>query len=183
MSMLNVFRDGIVGDSCEENFTLSLYPKLSIYPSQGGDTPSEFMLGLSESGNVTSTISNVALSLTKWMRDRELESTARAGEAIQNIVVIRVIWGFLGLPVATLVLGFVFALLSIWDTHKLGQLAWKDSSLATLAYAPGSELQDRLQAAAAVGKIQQIGRRGLVAMEYRDGLGRLVWKESLSVTP
>ncbi|KAM5342276.1 hypothetical protein ACJ41O_013242 [Fusarium nematophilum] len=175
VSLLTNLKGGFELQDCQTNCTAAGY---YIYPSQGGPKPPSLMAGLGETRNISSTFENVALSLTKWMRDRELaSSSAVQGEATTIVVITRVEWRFLYFPAATLLVGIAFAVLSIWETHRLKRPAWKDSALATLAHAPTGEFKDRLQAAAAAGKIAEAGRVAQVVMEYHDGIGQLVFKE------
>ncbi|KAJ3549018.1 hypothetical protein NM208_g728 [Fusarium decemcellulare] len=180
MSLLNNIKAGFMEPDCRSNCSLDDTDgtKFLIYPSLGGPSrPPGLMVGLGESSNVTATMENVALSLTKWMRDRE--PSAVHGTATTVIVITRVQWKFLGYPAVTLFIGFVFAILSIWETKRLNRPAWKDNALATLAYADG-ELKDRIRAAAAVGQISDVGRLTRVAREHQDDLviGHLVMRES-----
>ncbi|KAF5002569.1 hypothetical protein FDECE_10599 [Fusarium decemcellulare] len=180
ISILNTMKTGFTERGCESNCTLddTRGTKFFIYPSLGGPSrPPVLIGGLSESSNISFTIGNVALSLTKWMRDHE--PGAVQGKAMTVIVITRVQWKFLGFPAVTLVIGFIFALLSIWETKRLNRPAWKDNALATLAYAD-EELKDRIRAAAAVGQISEVGRLTRVAREHRDDLaiGHLVMKKN-----
>ncbi|KAF4466236.1 hypothetical protein FALBO_6905 [Fusarium albosuccineum] len=180
MSVLNTIKAGFREPDCRSNCSLDDTDgtKFLIYPSLGGPSrPPGLMVGLGESNNVSATMENVALSLTKWMRDRE--SGAVHGKATTIIVITRVQWKFLVYPAVTLVIGFIFALLSMWETKRLKRPAWKDSALATLAYADG-ELKDRIRAAAAVGQISEVGRLTRVASDHEDdvAIGHLVVTEN-----
>ncbi|KAM5349283.1 hypothetical protein ACJ41O_005790 [Fusarium nematophilum] len=174
MSLLNVFALGLEDPECL-NCSYSNAGAL-IYPSNGGNRLPAFMVGMGESGNVSWSIGNVASSLTKWMRDRELETSPMVGEATRMIIITRVRWNYLGFPAATLLVGLVFALLSIWETHRLRKPAWKDSALATLAHAPEGELRERLRAAETMGELSVVGKTK-VALEYHDDRAVLVSKE------
>ncbi|KAF5002015.1 hypothetical protein FDECE_10757 [Fusarium decemcellulare] len=153
ISWLNIIKEGFMAD-CKSCANCTPEESPLIYPSLGCKRPAGMMIGLGESkSNVSVAIANVALSLTKWMRDRELESAHAVGEATIMIVITRVRWEYLTVPAATLVFGIVFAVLSIWETHRLQRPAWKDSTLATLAHAPVGDLRERLQVAAAAGDL------------------------------
>ncbi|KAF7554227.1 hypothetical protein G7Z17_g3074 [Cylindrodendrum hubeiense] len=174
MSLLKTLKDGFGLADCTSNCTTNT----TIYPALGSSQPSSLMSGLGETNNVSLTFETVALSLTKWMRDREFSTTSVVhGDATMFVVITRVKWIFLVFPAVTLILGIVFAALSIRETHRLKRGAWKDSALVTLACAPTGEFRDRLQAAVATGKIFEVGRMAEVMMEYRDGLGNLVLKK------
>lgn len=89
-----------------------------IYPALGGHKPPGLLAGLGETNNTTLTFENVALSLTKWMRDREFSSSSAArSNATTTIVITHVQWEFLGFPAATVAVGIIFAALSIWETQ------------------------------------------------------------------
>ncbi|CCT75709.1 uncharacterized protein FFB20_00976 [Fusarium fujikuroi] len=52
-----------------------------MYPALGMGQPNAgLMSGLGRSNDIPSTINNVALSLTKWIRDRELETSPMRGK-------------------------------------------------------------------------------------------------------
>ncbi|RSL72301.1 hypothetical protein CEP54_000958 [Fusarium duplospermum] len=148
-----------------------------IYPSFGVTRPLQMGFGLGEAGNVSATIENVALSLTKWMRDRGLASSPVPGKATVMTVITRVRWEFLLFPAAMHLLGLVFAAVSIWETNSLKRPAWKSSLLAAISHAPDGELRERLREAATPDDIQEVGRKSKVTMEYQDGKSRLISKE------
>lgn len=174
VSIIKNLKDGFNLEDCKSDPNCTAVSGRYIYPAMGGAKPPGLMAGLGETSNITLTFENVALSLTKWMRDREFTSTSAArGEATTVIVITRVQWAFLGFPAATLSLGMVFAALSIWDTRRLRRRVWKDSALATLAHAPTGDFKAKLQVAAAAGKIAEVGKASRVVMQYRDGLGQL----------
>ncbi|KAJ4172917.1 hypothetical protein NW754_003122 [Fusarium falciforme] len=89
-----------------------------VYPSLPGDGPPGFMFALGESTNIPGTIINVASSVTKWMRDRKSKSSPVKGEETRSIVVTRVRWAYLAYPTAALLVGFMFAVLAIWESKK-----------------------------------------------------------------
>ncbi|RSM11096.1 hypothetical protein CDV31_006995 [Fusarium ambrosium] len=174
VSVLKNLKDGFTLQDCLSGPNCTAKSGRYIYPGLGGPKPPGLMTGLGETGNITLTFENVALSLTKWMRDREFSSSSTAsGNATTTIVITHVQWEFLGFPAATLAVGIIFAALSIWDTQRIKRRAWKDSALATLAHAPAGAFKANLQAAAATGKIAEIGKASGVTMQYRDGLGQL----------
>ncbi|RSL64007.1 hypothetical protein CEP51_013210 [Fusarium floridanum] len=174
VSVLKNLKDGFTLQDCLSGPNCTAKSGRYIYPGLGGPKPPGLMTGLGETGNITLTFENVALSLTKWMRDREFSSSSTAsGNATTTIVITHVQWEFLGFPAATLAVGIIFAALSIWDTQRIKRRAWKDSALATLAHAPAGAFKANLQAAAATGKIAEIGKASEITMQYRDGLGQL----------
>ncbi|KAJ4317697.1 hypothetical protein N0V84_007216 [Fusarium piperis] len=151
-----------------------------IYPSFGLNRPPAMVFGLGEAGNVSASVEKVALSLTKWMRDRELTSSPVRGEATVMTIITRVRWHFLIFPAVVHLLGLVFAVVSIWETNRLKRPAWKSSMLAALSHAPDGELRERLREAATPDDIQEVGRKNKVMIECQDGGGRLVSKEEIA---
>ncbi|RSL45118.1 hypothetical protein CEP54_014409 [Fusarium duplospermum] len=174
VSVLKNLKGGFTLQDCLSGPNCTAKSGRYIYPGLGGPKPPGLMTGMGETGNITLTFENVALSLTKWMRDREFSSSSTArGNATTTIVITHVQWEFLGFPAATLAVGIIFAALSIWDTQQMKRRAWKDSALATLAHAPVGAFKAKLQAVVATGKIAEMGRASEVTMQYQDGLGQL----------
>ncbi|RTE77754.1 hypothetical protein BHE90_007760 [Fusarium euwallaceae] len=145
-----------------------------VYPSLPGDGPPGFMFALGESTDIPGTIENVGLSVTKWMRDRKSKSSPVTGEETRSIVITRVRWAYLAYPTATLLVGFIFAALAIWESSNLKRPVWKDSALATLAYSPDGEFRERLKEAAVSGKLSEVARNTNVSLEYQMGHGKIV---------
>lgn len=134
-----------------------------MYPALGMGQPNAgLMSGLGRSSDIPSTIDNVALSLTKWIRDRELETSPMRGKATHMVIITHVRWNYLWFPGASLLTGIVFVILCMWETQKLKNPALKDSILAALAGAPDEDLRLRLKQAAVNGKLQKIGRKGKI---------------------
>ncbi|RTE75738.1 hypothetical protein BHE90_009805 [Fusarium euwallaceae] len=147
-----------------------------IYPSFGLNRPSGIVFGVGEGGNVSASVEKAALSLTKWMRDRELASSPARGEATVMTVITRVRWEFLIFPAVVHLLGLVFSIVSIWETHSLKQPAWKSSMLAALSHAPDGVLREKLREATTPDDIQEVGRKNKVIMKHQDGGDRLMSK-------
>lgn len=145
-----------------------------VYPSLPGDGPPGFMFALGESTDIPGTIANVASSVTKWMRDRKSKSSPVTGEETRSIVITSVRWGYLAYPTVTLLVGFMFAALAIWESSNLKRPVWKDSALATLAYSPDGEFRERLKEAAVTGKLAEVARNTKVSLEYQMGHGKIV---------
>lgn len=142
---------------------------LWVYPSLGYLLPPGFILGLGESTDTTQTFKNAALSLSKWMRDLSLRDSPLNGEVTQATVVIRVRWEYLIWPATTVLAGLCFAMLSIWETKRLGMPAWKGSVLATLAYGSDPTIRERLKDAAVAQGRDTVARKMKVRLEYPDG--------------
>ncbi|KAF5636738.1 uncharacterized protein FTJAE_5934 [Fusarium tjaetaba] len=173
--LYNVLSDGfgIVRNSNDIKDLSRPYIHLSttklIYPALGMGQPNAGLVsGLGQSRDIPSTINNVALSLTKWIRDRELDASPMKGNATRMVVITHVRWNYLWFPGASLITGIAFAILCMWETQKLKKPALKDSILAALACAPDEELRLRLKQAAANGKLQGTGRKVEVRWEKDD---------------
>ncbi|KAI1022161.1 hypothetical protein LB504_007477 [Fusarium proliferatum] len=175
IALYNVLSDGFgiirnsnaIGDLSRPYIAISS-TKL-IYPALGMGQPNAgLMSGLGRSSDIPSTIDNVALSLTKWIRDRELDTSPMRGNATRMVIITHVRWNYLWFPGASLITGIVFVALCMWETQKLKNPALKDSILAALACAPGEDLRLRLKQAAMNGKLQEIGRKVKVLWEEGD---------------
>ncbi|KAF4973078.1 hypothetical protein FSARC_509 [Fusarium sarcochroum] len=153
--------------------SISVIPRTLIYPALGLRSPPSFMIGLGKAKDIRTTIENVALSLTKWMRDRELETNPVVGSAETMVVIIRVRWYFLLVPAISFLVGMAFAILIIWETLRLGRPSFKDSILAALACAPDGDLRLNLQQKAAAGSLQALGRESKVVWEDNCEIGQL----------
>ncbi|KAK0649745.1 hypothetical protein B0T16DRAFT_457127 [Cercophora newfieldiana] len=99
-----------------------------------------------------------ALSMTKWMRDRELSHSPVTGTVTRSSVIFRAQWTFLACPAATLLAGSVFVVMSIWDSKRKRLPAWKGSSLVTLAFGLGEGDRDEVREAVAGGNGYAIAR-------------------------
>ncbi|EXK83057.1 hypothetical protein FOQG_12726 [Fusarium oxysporum f. sp. raphani 54005] len=149
-----------------------LYPALEMNQSTAG-----FLSGLGRSSDIPATLDNVALSLTKWIRDRELEVSPMVGNATSMVIVTRLRWNYLWFPGASLITGMMFAVLCMWETQKLKKPALKDSILATLACAPDEDLRLCLKQAAATERLQEVGRKLEVRWEEDGEFGQLKEKK------
>ncbi|KAF5972124.1 hypothetical protein FCOIX_9515 [Fusarium coicis] len=180
IALYNILSDGfgILRNSDDMKDLFRPYIELSttklIYPALGMGQPNAgLMSGLGQSRDVPSTINNVALSLTKWIRDRELEASPMKGYATRMVVITHVRWNYLWFPGASLITGIAFAILCMWETQKLKKPALKDSILAALACAPDEDLRLRLKQAAANGQLQEFGRKVGVRWEEGDEFAQL----------
>ncbi|KAF5564259.1 hypothetical protein FNAPI_2252 [Fusarium napiforme] len=185
IALYNILSDGFgkirTSDDMKDLFRphIDLSTTKLIYPALGMGQPNAgLMSGLGQSRDVPSTINNVALSLTKWIRDRELETSPMKGNATRMVVITHVRWNYLWFPGASLMTGMAFAILCMWETQKLKKPALKDSILAALACAPDEALRLRLKQAAAKGKLQEIGRKVEVRWEEDDEFAQLKEKKN-----
>ncbi|UZP46125.1 hypothetical protein NXS19_013937 [Fusarium pseudograminearum] len=133
---------------------------------------SSLMVGLGESNDIPSTIENVALSLTKWMRHRDLDDPEK-GTSTANATIIHIRWYFFIFPIVNFVAGVIFTVLCIWETQRSGWPVWKDSILATLSCAPYGDLRKMLREAAGMDKLQDLSRSLVVTWHKDEGVGHL----------
>ncbi|KAL3306442.1 hypothetical protein RB213_010575 [Colletotrichum asianum] len=124
---------------------------------------------LGTSPNLTKTFENVAASLTKWMRNRSLQTNPVIGESTEWVVLIRVNWKFLILPIGALLGGSIFCVLAIWETRDLRLPAWRGSSLATLAH--GLDTDSRTMLREASDGTQVVTRARSLRVRFVDSEG------------
>jgi hypothetical protein len=180
IALQNVLSDGF-GGIRDYNFDRDYIDETSkrlMYPALGMSQPTAgLMSGLGRSSDIPATMDNVALSLTKWIRDRELQTSPMVGNATSMVIITLVQWNYLWFPGISLITGIVFAILCMWETRKLKKPVLKDSILATLACAPDEELRQCLKQAAASDKLQEVGRKLEVRWEEDDEFGQLKEKK------
>lgn len=122
--------------------------KQLIYPPNQWDSLQPPLINnLGTSPNLTRTFESVAASLTKWMRNRSLQTDPVIGDSTEWVVLIRVNWKFLILPIGALLGGCIFCVLAIWETRDLRLPAWRGSSLATLAHGLDTDSRTMLREA------------------------------------
>ncbi|KAF0332299.1 hypothetical protein GQ607_000315 [Colletotrichum asianum] len=124
---------------------------------------------LGTSPNLTKTFENVAARLTKWMRNRSLQTNPVIGESTEWVVLIRVNWKFLILPIGALLGGSIFCVLAIWETQNLRLPAWRGSSLATLAH--GLDMDSRTMLREASDGTQVVTRARSLGVRFVDSEG------------
>ena len=144
------------------------------YPSLGYLQPPGFMLGLGESRNVSQTFENAALSLNKWMQDVAYQKSPLQGEMTETVVIVKVQWKYLTWPALTILIGFIFAILSITETKRLGLPAWKGSVLATIAHGGDVTVKERFREAPLTESVWTTSRDVQVKLEYPEGEAGLV---------
>jgi hypothetical protein len=125
---------------------------------------------LGESLDLKVTFEAVAESVSKWMRDQALRTEPLHGDTKQYIVHIKIRWGFLAFPVAALLCGSLFALLSIRNTKKVGLPPWKSSSLAILTHGLDSQTRSQMMEADSVGSLDRKSRSVSIKLE-QGGFG------------
>jgi hypothetical protein len=102
------------------------------------------LLYYANGGNLSRTLSNVALGVTNQMRS-SLGSTNVTGTATYTIVYIKVVWPWLIYSAVLIVAATALLGLTIWLSHGEDRMVWKSSSLALLFHGlPESETDGRL---------------------------------------
>ncbi|CZS74561.1 unnamed protein product [Fusarium graminearum] len=176
VSLFGYLNEGLWGYDSDITYQL-MAPRRLIYPARGAPTrgiggSSSLMVGLGESNDIPSTIENVALSLTKWMRDRDLDDPEK-GTSTANTTIIHIRWYFFIFPIINFLAGIIFTVLCIWETQRSGRPVWKDSILATLSCAPDGDLRITLREAAETDKLQELSRSLMVTWHKDKGVGHL----------
>lgn len=141
-----------------------------IYPDpNNNENLPAVMKILGRSQNLTKTFENVAASLTKWIRNRSMQTEPFVGTSTEWVIRIRISWGFLTLPIGALLGGCLFCLLSIWETRRVGLPAWRGSSLATLAH--GLDMRSRAILREASDSAQIATRARGLEVKFEDSEG------------
>lgn len=144
-----------------------------IYPSKGNEDPPRFMQGLGDNHDLETTFENLAASLTKWMRDRELDETPVAGRVLRTMVVMKVTWWYLAVPGSVLGLGVLFVVMAILETKRLKLPAWKTDALVPLVHGHDRELIGKLEAAAEENGLHRVSKSTRVSLRDAKGLRKL----------
>ncbi|KAI0505195.1 hypothetical protein F5B22DRAFT_651933 [Xylaria bambusicola] len=76
----------------------------------------------------------IAESMTIYLRGHDYEGSAHYGVSQRWVLHYRIRWEFLLPPLSLTLAGCFFVMYTIWETQSLGLMAWKQSTLATLAH-------------------------------------------------
>jgi hypothetical protein len=95
------------------------------------------------STNLTATFENVVRSLTNQIRNASPDR--HQGELQQWVMHVRVDWAYLTYPIAMLVAGIVYVVLTIIESTRLRMPVWKESALPTLLHGFDDESQRLLR--------------------------------------
>ncbi|UQC83650.1 uncharacterized protein CLUP02_09146 [Colletotrichum lupini] len=152
--------------------------ELLVYPwaagTSPGKTPTDLVTSFAASQNISRTFEMVAASLTKWIRNRSLQSDPYPGTMKVWEIKIRVNWAFLSLPIGALIGGCIFCMLSMLETRRLRLPAWRGSSLATLAHGLDAESRAFLREASDSARIASQARTLEVKFVDSEGGPELV---------
>lgn len=141
-----------------------------IYPDPNNEKNLPAVIDMiGKSQNLKKTFENVAASLTKWIRNRSMQTEPFVGTSTEWVIRIRINWGFLTLPIGALLGGCLFCLLSIWETRRVGLPAWRGSSLATLAH--GLDMRSRAILREASDSAQIATRARGLEVKFEDSEG------------
>ncbi|KAI8945115.1 hypothetical protein F4801DRAFT_598372 [Xylaria longipes] len=112
-----------------------IFIELSWIDTPGINTPN---LGIYQviqiSRDLNATFRAVVDSITVFMRDTAHNSSANHGASHVWVPYYRIRWEFLIPPLSLTLAGCLFLSYTIWETQSLGLMAWKQSTLATLAH-------------------------------------------------
>lgn len=136
-------------------------PRL-IWPRYGdsgyGQAPVAESLG--NNTDLAGVFDNAARSLSNWMRDRT--NATHRGTLQEYLVVIRVRWEYMTLPLLVVVVGCLFALLTMWETRRLRLRPWGTNVVATLAHSLDPDTREHLREAGRDGRTKEVVRAVLV---------------------
>ncbi|KAF1925703.1 uncharacterized protein M421DRAFT_103015 [Didymella exigua CBS 183.55] len=120
-----------------------------VYPEwDGGESP--LVNALWDSGNLTQTFDNVALSLTNQIRNTAIDSPRyheASGDTLKWVIHVRVQWPYLAFPIAMITLGILYVFLTIVESTRLHIPVWKEAALPSLLYGLDNETQSLLREA------------------------------------
>ena len=111
--------------SAEETWGMMAYPNRST-------SQSAVMDALATSTNLTVTFDNVAKSVTNQIRNSSPDR--HRGELKHWVIHVQVDWAYLAYPLAMLVAGILYVILTILESRRLEMPIWKESSLPTLLH-------------------------------------------------
>ncbi|WQF89881.1 hypothetical protein CDEST_14895 [Colletotrichum destructivum] len=146
---------GSVGRWLLEEFSQYRPPRqneMLAYPTYGGEPP--VLQGLATSANIAKTFENVAASLTKWMRNRSLQTEPFVGTTKQWVVQVKINWALLSMLLGALLGGCVsvwcrFRRLVGWCARHGKEPRWQLSPMASTTI-PGRSC-GKLQVTASLG--------------------------------
>ncbi|KAI0186912.1 hypothetical protein F4808DRAFT_336682 [Astrocystis sublimbata] len=122
------------------------YPNTATFDSNttgiADDGPAQV---IGQSKNLSETFDAVANTISVYIRSTGLETTPHTGTSQTWVLYYRIRWAFLAPPLVVVLVGCGFLLYTIWETHSLGLIAWKDSTLATLAHGLDTLTKARLR--------------------------------------
>ncbi|KAF2996073.1 hypothetical protein E8E13_004207 [Curvularia kusanoi] len=129
---------------------------------------SAVMDALMNSTNLTVTFNNVARSITNQIRNSSPDR--HRGELKHWVIHVQVDWVYLVYPLAMLIAGIIYVVLTIFESRRLKMPVWKESSMPTLLHGFDDETQTLLRS-----EFKASQRKMLVRfMEDENGYQRLV---------
>jgi hypothetical protein len=122
-------------------------------------------------GNMTNAIrmSNPVLANT--------EGTGAAGKTLQNVAKVNVVWWWLFLPGAMLLLSLAFLIATIAASRKQGVMLWKTSPLASFYHPLTQEGREKLQNAQGLKELEELAEKVQVKGEMTEKGYRLIHGE------
>lgn len=126
---------------------------------------------LLNSANITDTFDRIATSMTNTIRN-SANTPAQQTTAQQWTLHVRIMWGFMIFPLATTVLGCLYALFTIIGTTSNSIPVFKTNVLASLTHGIHGNLVDTLKEMPLDGQ-QDLAKKSLVCLKERDGVVEL----------
>ncbi|KAK8052550.1 hypothetical protein PG993_003935 [Apiospora rasikravindrae] len=147
------------------------------YQANQGFFQSSVSQAFHTSRDLSATMQRLATGMTNWARDASASADSKNSTATmtpqeqqQNpqpqmlgtqqtwTLHIKIRWPYTSLPLATLLAGFAFVLLSIRETRSLGMVPWKGDVIATMTHALDAAARDQLRSAAREGQVRQASK-------------------------
>lgn len=154
-----------VGSTIEficERFFQTPTNALLVWPSRGdrGRDQAPVTQTLGATTDLAGVFDKAARSLSNWMRD--LTNSSQLGSMQEYVVLIRVRWEYMTLPLLVVVVGCLFVLLTMWETRRLRLRPWGSSVVATLAHSLDPGTREHLREAGRNGQTKEVARAMLV---------------------
>lgn len=106
----------------------------------GSQSTSLVLDGLNASTDIPATMNNIALAMTKHLR--ETSDLVQEGQNMTTEIFVHVTWFWLILPVSSICSGALLLFFAIKNTRRNGMHVWKTSELALLFHGQGIPLND-----------------------------------------
>lgn len=126
--------------------------------SENGQSPLIDMLY--NSHNMSLTFANAARSMSNYIQNVSApgQSESITGTSMIEVIHIKIQWPFIVLPAVTLLTGYVYVLLVLWQTWRLKMPTWKESVVPLLSRGLNEEGQGLLRYAEENGRLRAFMR-------------------------
>jgi hypothetical protein len=123
---------------------------------------------------ISTAFDKAARSMSHYLRENGGITEIIHGATHVSVTMFTTRWQFIVIPAFYLLAGCTYALLTIWETQKLGLPAWKESMLPTLVYEVNKETRLLLAAADRTRDMDKASKTTVVRFEEgKYGLYRL----------